>query len=248
MLEKIMIETTYRDLAAFGLILITPDEPAFSARFEEIRSSPEPFRPDIDTKPDRAAILENQSDNAVITLRYVWRYTTVNGEMRTSSCMNLGSSSQMNVLTGLEAAARDLVSFILPGSRRLITEEGMFGDNRNVLPPQPVRRNAGWVFSGGGRGRAGGMIGDDDPNRDVARIELALDMAIFDDGRCVGPDESSIRECLIEDMQRQKEVAGEIVRALQAGAEQGPSRDEFSKCFVRWRSTGPRHRHSAYPR
>jgi len=31
-----MIETTYRELAEFGLLLIIPGEPAFNLRFEEI--------------------------------------------------------------------------------------------------------------------------------------------------------------------------------------------------------------------
>jgi hypothetical protein len=215
-----MIETTYRDLAEFGLLLITPGDPAFNLRFEEIRSIPAPFRPDIERVPDRAAILENQSGNAVIALRYVWRYTATNGETRTSSCLNLGSSKQMDVLTGREKAARDLFSFILPGSRRLITEEGMFGDNRDVLAQQPVAGGGGWGFSGGGRGRAGGMASRD-PDHDVVGIELALDVAIFEDGLCVGPDESGLRESLTEQIERQKEVAGQIVRALRDGATPG---------------------------
>ena len=74
-----MIETTYSDLAEFGLPLITPDEPAFNARFEEIRGLPSPVGPNDDTAPDRAAILDNQTDAAVITLKYVWRYEDASG-------------------------------------------------------------------------------------------------------------------------------------------------------------------------
>jgi hypothetical protein len=124
----------------------------------------------------------------------------------------------MDVLTGREKAARDLFSFILPGSRRLITEDGMFGDNRDVLAPQPPTGVVGASFSGGGRGRAGDLESD----RDVAGVELAIDVAIFEDGLCVGPDESDLRESLTEQMQRQKDVAHEIVRALRDGA--GPGR------------------------
>jgi hypothetical protein len=215
-----MVETTYRDLAEFGLPLITPGDPAFDLRFEEIRSIPAPFRPDIERVPDRAAILENRSGNAVITLSYVWRYTTANGKTRTSSCRNLGSSRQMDVLTGREKAGRDLFSFILPGSGRLITEEGMFGDNRDVLAQRPAAGGGGWGFSGGGSGRARGMDSRD-RDHDVVRIELALDVAIFEDGLCVGPDESGLRESLIEQIERQKEVAGHIVHALRGGATPG---------------------------
>jgi hypothetical protein len=232
-----MIETTYRDLAEFGLPLITPGEPAFDLRYEEIRSIPEPFRPDFDRIPDRAAVLENQSDSTVITVRYVWRYTTTNGETRTSSCLNLGSSRQMDVLTGREKADRDLFSFILPGSRRLITEEGMFGNNNDVLAQQPAIGGGGWGFSGGGRGRTRGVDARD-INRDVAGIELALDLAIFEDGLCVGPDESGVRESLMEEMQRQKDVAHEIVRTLRDGA--GPGRIfEILRPLTRHRGPGP---------
>lgn len=127
----------------------------------------------------------------------------------------------MDVLTGREKAGRDLFPFILPGSRRLITEEGMFGDNGDVLGQQLAAGGGGWSFSGGGRGRAGGMDSRD-PDRDVVRVELALDVAIFEDGLCVGPDDSGVRENLTEQMQRQKDLAHEIVRALREGA--GPGR------------------------
>ncbi len=157
----------------------------------------------------------------MITLRYVWRYTTTNGETRTSSCLNLGSSRQMDVLTGREKAARDLSSFILPGSRRLITEDGMFGNNSDVLAQQPAIGGVGWLFSGEGRGRTRGRYARD-MERDVAGIELALDLAIFEDGLCVGPDESGVRESLMQQMQSQKDVANEVVQALRDGA--GPGR------------------------
>ena len=215
-----MIETIYRDLSEFGLPLITPGEPAFDLRFEEIRNIPQPFGPAIDHIPERAAVLENQSESAVITLMYVWRYTTTKGETRTSSCLNLGSSRQMDVLTGREKAGRDLFSFILPGSRRLITEERMFGDNGDVLGQQLAAGGGGWSFSGTGRGRARGMDSRD-PDQDVVRVELALDVAIFEDGLCVGPDESGVRENLTEQMQRQKDLAHEIVHALREGARPG---------------------------
>jgi hypothetical protein len=100
--------------------------------------------------------------------------------------VNLGSSRQMDVLTG---------------------------DNRDVLGQQLAAGGGGWGFSGGGRGRARGM-GPRDPDQDVARVELALDVAIFADGLCVGPDESGLRQSLIEQIKRQKEIAGEIVSEL----------------------------------
>ena len=32
---------------------------------------------------------------------------------------------------------QDLGTFILPGSKRLITDQAMFGNNLDVLPPEP---------------------------------------------------------------------------------------------------------------
>jgi hypothetical protein len=211
-----MAETTYRDLAEYGLPLISPGEPTFDLRFEEIRSLPRPFGPDLEGPPDRAAVLENQTVSAVITLTYVWRYTTTNGETRTSTHLSLGSSVQMDVLTGRKKAARDLCSFILPGSRRLITEQRMFGNNSGVLAPQH-RTGGGWMGSISGSGR-GGRAPRGDGTDDVAAVELELDAAIFEDGLCVGPDQLGLRESLTEQMQRQRNTAGEIVQALRKRA------------------------------
>ena len=214
-----MIETVYRDLAEFGLPLITARQPNFEQRLAEIQNHPGPFAPDLESASGRVAILENQSANAVIILRYVWRYTTTAGTTRTASHMNFGSSRQMDLLTGREKPVRDMHSSILPGSRRLITEAGMFGDNRDVLGPPPDTGGRGWGFAGGS-GRGG--IRGSGPDHDIVRIELELDLAIFEDGLCVGPDESGVRESLMEQIQRQKVVAAEIARELRGGA--GPGR------------------------
>src|SRR5262245_14189677 len=99
-----MIETIYRDVAEFGLPLITSGAPAYAAMLGEVRSAPRPFGRGIDGTLDRAAVLENQTPMAVITLSYVWRYTSATGKTRTSRHLNLGSSRQMDVLTGRENA------------------------------------------------------------------------------------------------------------------------------------------------
>jgi hypothetical protein len=73
---------------------------------------------------DTAAILLNQTGKAIVTLSYVWRHRTASGTTRASRHTNLGSGVQMEVLCGRTAVHRDLGSFILPGSKRLITERG----------------------------------------------------------------------------------------------------------------------------
>jgi hypothetical protein len=209
-----MIQTTYRDLAEFGLPLRAAGDPAFHTRVEEIRKRPGPFLPDIDGESEPAAVLENQSGKAVIILGYLWQYTTTGGEIRTNRNLNLGSSRQMDVLTGRETVSRDLGSFISPGSSRLITEDGMFGDNRDVLGPPPAAGGGGWAF---GRGYGARKRFPEQ----IAALELRLDVAIFEDGLCAGPDELGLMESLTERMQRQRDTAREIVRELQEGASPG---------------------------
>ncbi|HKD09460.1 MAG TPA: hypothetical protein VKB79_26380 [Bryobacteraceae bacterium] len=208
-----MIEMVYRDLAEFGLLFITPEAPAYAVRVREIQIAPWPFGPAIDTPPERAAVLENHTQSAIVTLTYVWRYTTATGETRTSHHSNLGSSRQMDVLTGREKAVRDLATFILPGARRLITERGMFGDNRSVLAVEATGGGGrGWVGSGAGRGVE---------SNDFVKIALELDVAILEDGLCVGPDGVGLRESLTEQMQTQSDMAKEITKALRGGAGRG---------------------------
>ena len=76
------------------------------------------------------------------------------------------------------------------------------------------------------------------PDQDVVRVELTLDVAIFADGLCVGPDESGLRESLIEQIERQKEVADQIVRALRDGATPGRI-FEMLRPLVRHRPPAP---------
>src|SRR5579862_9838767 len=212
-----MIETIYRDLAEFGLVFIAPGEPGFDLKLEEIRRLPVPFGPDLDCTPERAAVLKNQTASAVITWMHVWRYTDTSGKTRSSSHLNLGSSRQMDVLTGREKATRDLGSFLLPGSGRIITEDGVFGDNRDVLGPPPAT-GSGWA---GARARIGGRGTAESDEHTIARIELEIDVAIFEDGLCVGADEYGLRESLTEQIQQQLDTAGEIVRMLDGGATPG---------------------------
>jgi hypothetical protein len=161
-------------------------------------------------------VLLNQSGKAIIVFAYVWRYTTVEGVTRTSRYSNLGSSMQLEVLNGRAEVVRDLGSFILPGSKRLITEQGMFGNNLDVLPRDEIARGGGYMGAGGG-GRLTKGISDEH----IVGIELCLELAIFEDGLCVGPDESGLFEGLTEALERQRSTAQEVVTALRNGASEG---------------------------
>src|SRR5437868_3754130 len=115
-----MVELSYRDLAEFGLPLVKPNDPTFTSLVCDIenRLEPGPFPPPA--LSEQAVVLLNQSGRAIIALEFVWRYTTMDGKRRTSRCSSFGSSAQREILTGRARVGRDLGTFILPGSKRLI--------------------------------------------------------------------------------------------------------------------------------
>jgi hypothetical protein len=210
-----MAEPSYRDVAEFGLPLITPGSPRFASMVRDIesRSGPGPSIPPI--VPDRAAVLLNQSGRAIVALQFVWRYTTIDGKTRTSRCSTLGSSAQRDVVTGRTKVARDFGTFILPNSTRLITEQGVFGNNLDVLTPDELPHARGYCGGFGSHGFRGGAADN------LATVECVLDLVILEDGLCVGPDESGLFEHLNESLDRQRSAAEEARAALRSGASHG---------------------------
>src|SRR5258708_165160 len=209
-----MANTNYRDLSEFGLPLVGPDSDTFSALVRDIQNRPQPFGSWPAGDLDTAAVLLNQSGKAIVILAHIWRYTPAEGKTRTSRYSNLGSGMQLDFLSGQAGVIRDPGIFILPGSKRLITEQGMFGNNLDVLPPEAVGR-------GGGIGVGRGAFRKGASEEGIAQIELALDFAVLEDGQCVGPDESGLFESLTQDVARQRTTAQEIVAALHNGASAG---------------------------
>ncbi len=209
-----MPEVSYRDVAEFGLPFVTPDHPDFAALVREIASSPQPMGPAPSGDLNTAAVLLNETGKTIVALAYFWRYRTADGHVSTSRHANLGSSMQLDVLSGRFGVVRDRASFILPGSKRLITEEGMFGDNLDVLPSESLP--GGFSFIGTGRsGRPTQTRGG------FTSIELQLDVAFLEDGLCVGPDELGTFESVTTDLERQRTAAQEITQALRDGASRG---------------------------
>src|SRR5712692_6634503 len=110
-----MPPAVYHDLAEFGLRFIAPDDSAYPGLVRDIQSRPQPFGPRPASDLSAAAVLLNQSGKAIVTLAYVWKYMMAGGHPRTSHHSNLGSSTQMDVLSGRAGVTRDLFNFILPG-------------------------------------------------------------------------------------------------------------------------------------
>ncbi len=211
-----MADLLYVGLPEFGLPLVTPGMPTFASLLREMESrpGPGPFRPAL--KTDHAAILLNQSGKAIVALDIVWHYATGDGQRRASRLSTLGSSVQREVLSGRAKVERDLGTFILPGSKRLITERGIFGNNLDVLSPDEVGHAQGYC---GVSGTSGSGPGEADP--DITRVELILDLVVLEDGLCVGPDESGVFAALNECLAAQCTIAQEALAELRKGASEG---------------------------
>jgi hypothetical protein len=210
-----MVKATYRDLAEFGLPLIGPESVGFAALVRDMEDRPQPFAAFPITDLDTAAVLLNQSGKAIIALAYVWRCTTADGKIIPSRCATLGSSAQMDFLSGQGGVTQDLGNFILPGSKRLITERGMFGNNLDVLPPETLSCGGGWISGGGGGPRRNRI------KTEITEIELVLDFVLLEDGLCAGPDEWGLFDSLRGGVERQLETARDVVAALRNGASRG---------------------------
>ena len=115
---------------------------------------------------------------------------------------------------GSQKVSRDIGTFVLPDSMRLITEQGIFGTN--LLTPEEWPPGQGFR---GGFGRGGGGFRGDGEGQ-VARVELILGLVILEDGLCVGPNENGLFEDLTESLDRQRRTAQEAA-ALREGAPDG---------------------------
>jgi len=208
-----MREVTYRGLAEFGLPLVGRDDPSFPVLAAEIKELPGPRTRESDVS-EPAAVLANDSGRAIVALTYLWRSTGQDGRTHTSRFSSFGSSAQTEVLTGRSKVGRDLGTFILPDSRRLITQRGLFGSNLDVLTPEELPRSRGYCGGWGGDGYR--VNGETDRS-----LELVLDLVVLEDGLCVGPDESGLFEALNESLDLQCAAAREAVKALQSGASLG---------------------------
>jgi len=210
-----MGETAYRDFTVFGLPLVTAAHTAFPSLVHDIESRPEPFGSWPTGGLSNAAVLLNESGSAVLGISYLWRYTNAAGESHTSHYSNLGSSTQLEVMTGRSRAVQDIGTFILPGSKRLITERGMFGNTLDV-PGREAR-----LHGGGGYIGAGGSGVKPSSQAEIVLVELVLDLAILEDGRCVGPDEGGLFDNLIEDLSLIHSTAQQAATALHNGTSSG---------------------------
>ena len=203
---------TYIDHPQWGLHLVGAQDPQFLdllPNFDGAVHVPET----IDSH--RSAILVNDSGKAIVVLGYIWVYTCVDGSKPIARHSDLGSSTQLNVLFGIRPVMRDLWSFILPGSRRLITEGGTFGDNRSALRPEELPpENSRTVVGHSGHHSQSWRSA-------VESLVLDLDFVVFEDGLCVGQDRSGMFDEIADLLRQMRHLSSEAVRLLRSGAARG---------------------------
>jgi hypothetical protein len=176
------------DLPQHGVVLVAPCSPEYAALLADIQQrieipiagSPPRFRGLEDPTPP-TMILRNRSQTAIAAVSWIWTYEPQTGRSTTSSC----STTLPQVLApfGLDERHRKLYGYwhvILPGSKRGIRGNTMFGDNTDVrLPEDDELWNGGGIGGGGGSRRSIGPL---------KSVTLALDGVFFLDGGFAGPD------------------------------------------------------------
>lgn len=206
-----MPQVSYRGIPEHGLTLVTPTDQGYEQFVNDILSRPQPFPAWPASDRSLAPVLWNQSGKAIIGLSYLWRFHKPGAPPTRHRGSNLASSMQFDVLSGRAPLVPDLCSFVLPGSKRWITRQGMFGNNLDVRPDLP--KVGGFAGGGGSRNRAIDAL--------VDNIEFSLDFAILEDGLCVGPDEDDLFGQLRKALADQAALAATIVNRLRSGATPG---------------------------
>jgi hypothetical protein len=205
-----MAQVEYRDLPEFGLRFVTPRQEQFAALVEDIRSrAMGPAIPERNAL-DVAAVVLNQSGKAILGMTVIWSFTDADSKPHDEVASSIGQQT-LDILTGRAPLVLDRFSCIAPGSKRLVTPDGTFGDNSDVILSDPFQGH-GVVFSG----RSGG-----DRPREWKSAELTLDAALFEDGLCAGPDTEGTFERVRTEIEMQHSIAADLVAMFRRGATPG---------------------------
>jgi hypothetical protein len=220
---------TCSDLAEFGLPLVTPEDADFTRLADEIRNRLSPAQRFMEGDRTGVAVVVNQSGKTVLSLAVVFAFQDAEGRRSTNHFSGPFSAGGLgDVLTGAVPVDPRTPGHIFPGSKRLLTARGVWGDNTDVLPPDANDPRRG--LAGGGFGWTGTVPRAAEP----VSGDLLLDLAIFEDGLCVGPDRYGGFDALMTELSERRTVATEILQALEKGASRG---DIFE--MVRLLAKGP---------
>ena len=201
----------YRDLRDVGLPFLTTADP----QFNEVRSQifMPPFAPSPEEVAAESVIILNQSGQPVMAMSFLWRWIDQDGQITPRSHSGASSLSQLRIPDNGGPGQLRFNPF-LPGSKRLVTPSGVFGDNSDVLPPEVTK--TGFVGGYGG-GRSGKRRGEEE----LRLHDMQLDSAIFADGLFAGPDEMGLFASLEQAKSEQQRLASEAAALLRVGARFG---------------------------
>jgi len=212
------------DLPQYGVVLAPPSSPEFAALLADIQkrlASPLPGSPpplaDFEDPAAPTMIVCNRSQMAIAAMSWIWKFEPEIGRPAGSSVSPAGGTSLLEPF-GLDERMRKLYGYwhvILPGSKRGIRGNSMFGDNTDVRPPQPDELWRGGIGGGGSRTRR--ALGP------LKSVTLILDGLFFVDGGFAGPDTLRTYDRVTADADAHIEVA----RLAREGHEQGLSPAEI---------------------
>jgi hypothetical protein len=201
------MEYRCEDLSRYGVVLFPPSSPEYAGLFADIQkrltnpiagSPPQlPGREDPDAP---TMILCNRSPTAIAAPSWIWRLEPEAGRP-TGSRVSTASVPSVLAPFGLEERQFKLYGYwhvILPGSKRGIRGNSMFGDNTDVRPPQPDEVWKGGVVGGAGSLRSPGPL---------KSVTLTLDGIFFLDGGFAGPDTLHSFDRLTADVDAHLQVA-----------------------------------------
>jgi hypothetical protein len=185
------VEYRVEDLPEFGVILVPPSAPEFPALLADIQKriqnpvagSP-PARPPGSDPDVPAMILRNNSQTGIATLAWIWKTQTVDGRTTPSSTSMIDSGPSVLAPFSLDERVRKLYAYwhvVLPGSKGLVRDAELVGDNSDVRPPHDDEIWKGGIVSVGGAGYSRFRS-------PVIAISLAIDGVFFVDGGFAGPD------------------------------------------------------------
>jgi hypothetical protein len=196
-----------RDLREFGIRFITPDDPQFGELASRIPLDPFGRKPELPLSDAIVAI--NQSPKAVLAMSIIWKWADMNGHVTIQRMPGLHSLAQLDWDSGRLDPWKSWFGPFLSGSKRLVTSQGVFGDNSDVLPPESKPTGFAGSFAGLNRRSRGG------PERTL--VEVQLDSVIFDGGLCAGPDEMDIFNTISSVAAEQSRLTTEAIALLQNG-------------------------------
>ncbi len=201
---------TCRSIPDRGLLLVPHGDAAFDALFEDIRRRLEtlnPARPPSRTpiseiELDYAAILINRAEQAIAGLALEWQFEETSGRKYSHSTASAFGRSLL-LPFGLPQDILPVNRYwntILPGSKRLLADMQIIGDNTDVRPPRPDE-----IWRGGGIGSTVGSRSR--PLPEMHSVVLVIDGLFFADGEFIGPDHCLLWEDVFYEAEAKLETA-----------------------------------------